>query len=295
MAPWEAEGLDWKAGMGEENLEEFARDGGGPGRVRAFLDAARANLIAITADAGRRVAGRPHRRGGSRAITATFAEWLLCRFARALANGSDGWSTTTSRSSATWGFDLGAIDVPVTIWQGDDDRMVPFAHGQWVAAHVRGARAELRRGEGHLSIPVARFGEILDDLIAVDALAQGARPLARPVAGALAGGRQPAVPAPHGFPRRPRIAPGDRLVYYASVWQRVFAVVEVVAEPEQRDHPRWPWIVRVEPLRDPRPRRRAAGRGDRRLRPLDEPAVPHPPAAEQFERAVEALASVAAR
>jgi hypothetical protein len=51
-----------------------------------------------------------------------------------------------------------------------------------------------------------------------------------------------------GFPRRPRMTPGDRLVYYASVWQRVFAIVEVVGEPEQVDHPRWPWIVRVEPL-----------------------------------------------
>ena len=46
-----------------------------------------------------------------------------------------------------------------------------------------------------------------------------------------------------GFPRRPRIAPGDRLVYYASVWRRVFAVVEALEEPEPREHPRWPWTV----------------------------------------------------
>jgi hypothetical protein len=51
-----------------------------------------------------------------------------------------------------------------------------------------------------------------------------------------------------GFPRRPRIVPGDRLVYYASVWRRVFAVVEALADPEARDHPRWPWTVAVEPL-----------------------------------------------
>jgi hypothetical protein len=44
-----------------------------------------------------------------------------------------------------------------------------------------------------------------------------------------------------GFPRRPRIEPGDRLVYYASVWRRVFAIVEAVGEPESREHPRWPW------------------------------------------------------
>ena len=30
--------------------------------------------------------------------------------------------------------------------------------------------------------------------------------------------------------------PGDRLVYYASVWRRVFAVVEVI-EPPDDEHP----------------------------------------------------------
>ena len=56
-----------------------------------------------------------------------------------------------------------------------------------------------------------------------------------------------------GFPRRPRMKPGDRLIYYASVWWVVFAVVEVVGEPTD-EHPttsnpqRWPWTVAVEPL-----------------------------------------------
>jgi hypothetical protein len=52
-----------------------------------------------------------------------------------------------------------------------------------------------------------------------------------------------------GFPRRPRMEPGDRLVYYASVWRVVFAVVEVVDEPAlTRPGTRWPWTVDVEPL-----------------------------------------------
>jgi hypothetical protein len=52
-----------------------------------------------------------------------------------------------------------------------------------------------------------------------------------------------------GFPRRPRMEPGDRLVYYASVWRRVFALVEVVEPPaETRPGTRWPWTVEVEPL-----------------------------------------------
>ncbi|MEA2252524.1 MAG: hypothetical protein QOG70_2766 [Solirubrobacteraceae bacterium] len=56
-----------------------------------------------------------------------------------------------------------------------------------------------------------------------------------------------------GFPRRPRIVPGDRLVYYAAGWRRVFAVVEAVEEPTDRvrhtsDPARWPWSVAVEAL-----------------------------------------------
>jgi hypothetical protein len=53
-----------------------------------------------------------------------------------------------------------------------------------------------------------------------------------------------------GFPRRPRIEPGDRLVYYASGWKCVFALVEAI-EPPTDEHPiseRWPWTVAVEPL-----------------------------------------------
>ena len=53
-----------------------------------------------------------------------------------------------------------------------------------------------------------------------------------------------------GFPRRPRIRPGDRLVYYASVWQAIFAVAEVTSAPDDRHglSERWPWTVEVELL-----------------------------------------------
>jgi hypothetical protein len=100
-----------------------------------------------------------------------------------------------------------------------------------------------------------------------------------------------------GFPRRPRMEPGDRLVYYASGWKRVFALVETV-EPPTDEHPisaRWPWTVAVEPLVVvPRlenappvealgiPPRSMSQQSHIRLTP------------EQYARAVEALASVAA-
>jgi hypothetical protein len=97
-----------------------------------------------------------------------------------------------------------------------------------------------------------------------------------------------------GFPRRPRIAPGDRLVYYASVWKRVFAIVEAVEEPAQIDHPRWPWTVAVEPLLviadlEVAPPVEVIGVFPRSMSQQSHIRL----TAQQYARAVEALASVA--
>jgi pimeloyl-ACP methyl ester carboxylesterase len=138
----------------------------GPEQLRAFLEQARPSLAAITAEQLAASLGDLIGEADRRVIAGDFAAWLAESFRAALASSSDGWFDDDIAISRHWGFDLGAIDVPVTIWQGDDDRMVPLAHGQWLAEHVRGARAELRPGDGHLSITVARYGEILDDLLA---------------------------------------------------------------------------------------------------------------------------------
>jgi pimeloyl-ACP methyl ester carboxylesterase len=51
----------------------------------------------------------------------------------------------------------------VSVWQGAHDRMVPYAHGTWLAAHIPGARAHLFDDEGHLSL-IGRLPRILTDL-----------------------------------------------------------------------------------------------------------------------------------
>jgi hypothetical protein len=60
-------------------------------------------------------------------------------------------------------------------------------------------------------------------------------------------------PGRTAFPRRPRMAAGDRLLLYASGWRCVFGVAEVLDEPSTdapspADPERWPWSVPVELL-----------------------------------------------
>ncbi len=53
----------------------------------------------------------------------------------------------------------------------------------------------------------------------------------------------------HSSTRRPTVQPGDLAVAYASVWQSVFAVVEVASAPEQDPElTRWRWSFGIRPL-----------------------------------------------
>ncbi len=62
-----------------------------------------------------------------------------------------------------WGLPLNG-GAPVAVWQGDQDHMVPLAHGTWLAAHVPAARAHFLPGAGHPSLPP---DEVIDDLLAL--------------------------------------------------------------------------------------------------------------------------------
>lgn len=168
VAPWPADGLDWLAGMGPENVAEFGAAESGSEALVAQLEPFRAAMAAVT---GAQVAGML---GGlvsdvdRAALTGAFAEFQARTFRAAVASGLWGWHDDDRAFVGDWGFELSQIVIPVSVWQGGEDRMVPFAHGEWLAAHVPGSRAHLFPDEGHLSLGVTRFAEIVDDLLAVE-------------------------------------------------------------------------------------------------------------------------------
>jgi pimeloyl-ACP methyl ester carboxylesterase len=165
-APYHAEGLNWWQGMAPENLAEFEAAEAGPEPLTSFLEAAERELASIAAAGVAEGLGDLASAADKAAATGEFADYLAASFRAAVANGVAGWRDDDLAFVADWGFtmaDAGA-GAPVSVWQGDQDMMVPFSHGQWLAAHIPGARAHLLPGEGHLTL-AGSFGSILDDLL----------------------------------------------------------------------------------------------------------------------------------
>lgn len=158
--------LDFLEGMGQENHDEFGAALEGEEALRTYLEAARPEFLQITGDqiVGQMETLLPPIDQDS--LTGEFGDFLARGLRQAVSVSVDGWLDDDLAFTRPWGFDLDTITVPVHLWQGSEDLMVPFAHGEWLAAHVPSAVVHLERGEGHLSIYVGAMGRMLDALVA---------------------------------------------------------------------------------------------------------------------------------
>lgn len=164
IAPPDAEGLDPMAGMGPENVAEYTAVAEGRESLEAFLTEHGVPLLRATAEGVTAALGGLLPDVDKRALTGELAEYLSASTRHAGRQGIVGWRDDDLTHSRPWGFDLSSLTVPVAIWQGTEDKMVPFAHAEWLATHVAGARANLVDGEGHISL-IVQMGRILDDLL----------------------------------------------------------------------------------------------------------------------------------
>ncbi len=167
VAPWPAEGLDWFAGMGPENLVEFEASIKGPEALEPLLDSEAADLRTVEAGAVAASLGGLVSDVDKRALSGAYAEHMAGSFHRAFSVSTAGWRDDDIAFVHPWGFDIGAIRTPVAIWQGGEDRMVPMPHGVWLAAHIPGAEQHLLPEEGHLSLALNKFGDVLDGLLSM--------------------------------------------------------------------------------------------------------------------------------
>ena len=171
VAPYEATGLDWFAGMAEENISEFGAAAGDEDSLTALLEAELTDRPEIAAKEVADALGGLVSGADRAALTGWFAEYLADSMRAALTSGIAGWRDDDLAFVREWGFSLDQIRIPVSVWHGDQDAMVPFAHGKWLARHIPRARAHLLSGDGHLTLISSRFGEIMRDLAELAAAA----------------------------------------------------------------------------------------------------------------------------
>jgi pimeloyl-ACP methyl ester carboxylesterase len=160
VAPWEAEGLDWLEGMGQDNLDEFGASLKGEDALRPYLEEQRRQMlggdpqaIAETLDS---LLCPPDRA----CLTGELAEFLHEQIQTGLGDGVEGWLEDDFAFIEPWGFELDRITVPVQVWHGAQDQFVPVAHGHWLAERIPGAEAHIYDEDGHLTLQMNRIGDV---------------------------------------------------------------------------------------------------------------------------------------
>jgi pimeloyl-ACP methyl ester carboxylesterase len=159
-APYGAEGLDWFAGMGQDNVDDFRLLLTDEAAARIKLEKDREDFLAASAGdlaEGLKSLLTPV---DAAVLAGGMAEYLTISMHEGLAPGGQGWWDDARAEASPWGFEVTQISVPVLLLHGRQDRFVPFGHGQWLAAHIPGVEARLLDDDGHLTLIENRVAEV---------------------------------------------------------------------------------------------------------------------------------------
>jgi len=154
---------DFLDGMGADNVEEFSLAVEGEAVLAPYLEDQCGAIVAADAQGIIRAMSSLLPEVDRQVLSAKAGEDVI----RNLQGGAaqlHGWLDDDLAFVKDWGFALDDIRVPTYLWQGSADLMVPFHHGEWLAAHVPGVVAHLEDGEGHLSIEAHGFERMLDEV-----------------------------------------------------------------------------------------------------------------------------------
>jgi pimeloyl-ACP methyl ester carboxylesterase len=165
VAPFGAEGLDFFEGMGQLNVDD----------VKAALESDEAHLTRLERERKEFLAISPEQLVGSletllgpadrEVLTGRFASYLLESMRVGVEGRLDGWFDDGVAFLKPWGFDLASIRVPVLHWQGEQDKFVPYGHGEWLSRHIPGVESHLSPEDGHLTLIERRIPEVHEWLL----------------------------------------------------------------------------------------------------------------------------------
>jgi pimeloyl-ACP methyl ester carboxylesterase len=152
VAPWGADGLDYFAGMGELNVDDVRLLVEDRAAARAKCEQDRLAFLELSAEQLHDVLKTLLSPADAAVLTGELAQYLVDCTGSGLAPGAEGWWEDDVALNEPWGFELGSIRTPVLLYHGRQDRFVPFAHAEWLAGRIPGARAELTDDDGHLTL-----------------------------------------------------------------------------------------------------------------------------------------------
>jgi pimeloyl-ACP methyl ester carboxylesterase len=136
IAPFDAPGLDWFAGMGPAGAASLRAAAAGRAAKEAY-EATGSDPDFLPAD------------------WATLEGewgWFGSVVTPALANGPAPLIDDDLAYVAPWGFDPAAIAVPTLLIHGGGDRMIPSTHSVWLSGRIAGAEVRVIPEAGHLSV-----------------------------------------------------------------------------------------------------------------------------------------------
>ncbi|HEY1507946.1 MAG TPA: alpha/beta hydrolase [Solirubrobacteraceae bacterium] len=155
VAPFDADDIDWFAGMDPSNVKEFKWALAGEETLAPELERESEKALARVAEDPSKVLGEFDLSSSDLAVLSNpVVQNSLRKSTReAFANGAWGWVDDDLAFAKPWGFDVSELTVPVVIRYGATDVLVPAAHGEWLTAHIPHAEVAVDTDGGHLSLP----------------------------------------------------------------------------------------------------------------------------------------------
>jgi pimeloyl-ACP methyl ester carboxylesterase len=151
LAPYDAAGLDWYAGMSAGNVEEFRAAARGEHAYRPLVEGLAADAMASIEAGGIQVAGSYQLpEVDRRALAARHEEGgYRERMSQTYRQGVEGWVEDCIALTQPWGFELSELTMPASVWYGAADVLVSRDHHEYLLSAIPGAqRREL--GGGHV-------------------------------------------------------------------------------------------------------------------------------------------------
>lgn len=158
-APFGADGLDYFAGMGQDNADDTRLFLADKAAARAKAEQDREDELAASPDDLATLFASLLTPTDAAVLTGELAKFLAYSTEDGLAPGAQGWFDDNCMI-LPWGFELADISVPVLLLHGRQDMFVPFGHGEWLAARIPGVQARLLDDDGHLTLFQERVPEV---------------------------------------------------------------------------------------------------------------------------------------